>query len=273
MATYVIGDIHGCFDELQQLLIKIAFNVSSDTLWFTGDLVNGGTKSLETLLFIKNLGSKAICVLGNHDLTLLRAIINNTPANHLKNQALQQILNHQQCHELTAWLQQLPLIHYDIQKNILLVHAGLAPQWDLNQALTLAKELATIIKGPQAATFFANMFGDEPALWQDNLTGWERYRCITNYLTRLRFCRNDGFMNLVAKGPVHDAPANMLPWYAVPSRLTRNIKIIFGHWAALQGQVSEHNVIAVDTGCVWGHHLTALRLEDNYKFTVPRLKS
>jgi bis(5'-nucleosyl)-tetraphosphatase (symmetrical) len=271
MATYAIGDIHGCFDELQLLLEKIAFNATKDILWFTGDLVNGGNKSIETIQFIKSLGTNAICVLGNHDLTLLGVAMGKIDSNKFKNKGLEKILNSPNINELLTWLRQLPLLHYDANINTVLVHAGLAPQWELSKAIALAKEVETIIKSPQAPEFFSNMFGNEPAIWDDSLIGWQRLRCITNYLTRLRFCSKDGLMDLLEKGPSNKAPANMMPWYEVPNRQSRNIKIIFGHWAALIGKTSNSNVIALDTGCVWGNYLSALRLEDNCKFEIKRI--
>ncbi len=268
MATYAIGDIHGCFDELQLLLKKFSFNREQDILWFTGDLVNGGHKSIETLQFIKNLGEKAICVLGNHDLTLLG--IASGKIKHSKDSSyIESILTYSQKDELLAWLQSRPLIHYDQALNILLVHAGLAPQWSIEKALALAKEVETILQDKQQALdFFANMFGNNPTIWDDNLTGWERVRCITNYLTRLRFCSKTGQMDLLEKGPSHKDPLNMMPWYAIPNRASKSTKIIFGHWAALIGKTDGNNVVALDTGCIWGNYLSAIRLEDHCIFTI-----
>lgn len=273
MATYAIGDIHGCFDELQLLLDKIAFDISKDVLWFTGDLVNGGKKSIETIQFVKSLGNKAITVLGNHDLTLLGLAMGKICPIKYERKEIEAILTAPNKDELITWMQHLPLIHYDENLNILLVHAGIAPQWDLPKVLALAKEVESTMQGPQATAFFVNMFGNEPALWDDHLTGWDRLRCITNYLTRIRFCNREGRMDLLEKGPLSCAPINMMPWYDVPHRLTNDVKIVFGHWAALIGKTNNNNVISVDTGCVWGNYLSALRLEDHCQFAIKRIKS
>jgi bis(5'-nucleosyl)-tetraphosphatase (symmetrical) len=272
MATYAIGDIHGCFDELQLLLAKIAFDRKQDVLWFTGDLINGGSKSIETLQFIKDLGQHAICVLGNHDLALLSIASSkiNIPKDNRKQLNFDAILKNPNINELLAWLQSLPLLHYDQTFNTLLVHAGIAPQWRIEKAFALAKEVETILQSEQAPDFFAHMFGNKPDLWDDTLTGWGRLRCITNYLTRLRFCTIDGRMDLLEKGPANMAPPTMMPWYAVPNRLSQDTRIIFGHWAALVGQ-ADNNVLGLDTGCVWGNYLSALRLEDNCIFKIDRL--
>lgn len=272
MATYAIGDIHGCFDELQLLLEKISFDLTKDVLWFTGDLVNRGNKSIETLQFIKNLGKSAICVLGNHDLILLGMAAGKIQFPKTNSLAFELILKHPQKDELLAWLQTCPLLHYDPTFNTILVHAGLAPQWSLAQALALTKELAVVLQDQQQATmFFANMLGNAPAIWHDELRSWARLRCITNYLTRLRFCDQAGQMYFLEKSSTHKEPANMMPWYKVPNRLTKDITIIFGHWAALGGATNGHNVIALDTGCVWGNCLSAIRLEDRVMFSVKRL--
>jgi bis(5'-nucleosyl)-tetraphosphatase (symmetrical) len=274
MATYAIGDIHGCFDELQLLLKKIAFNATTDIVWFTGDLVNGGDKSVETMQFVKGLGKSAVCVLGNHDLTLLGIAMGKINPDRVKDPGIKRFLHSHNSDEQLNWLQQLPLLHYDARINTLLVHAGLAPQWELSKALSLSKEVETVIHGSQAPDFFANMLGNEPAIWDDNLTGWCRLRCVTNYLTRIRFCSKDGLMDLLEKGPSKNAPPNMMPWYEVPNRQSNNVRIIFGHWAALIGKTnSDNNVIALDTGCVWGNYLSALRLEDNIKFSIKRIGS
>ena len=254
------------------MLEKISFDKIKDILWFTGDLVNRGSKSIETLEFIKNLGKSAICVLGNHDLILLGMASGKIQFPKTNNLTFDLILKHPQKDELLAWLQTCPLIHYDQTFNTLLVHAGLAPQWSLEKALALSKELENILQDKkQAIIFFANMLGNAPAIWNDKLTGWARLRCITNYLTRLRFCANDGEMDFLEKSSSHKEPSNMVPWYKTPNRLTKDITIIFGHWATLVGETNSHNVIALDTGCVWGNCLTAIRLEDRAIFSVNRL--
>ena len=271
MATYVIGDVHGCFAELQLLLAEFAFNPLQDTLWFTGDLINGGPQSVETLQFIHDLGERAICVLGNHDLTLLGMAakkitfkIEQHGAGYL------QILADKRVAALIPWLQSRKLSYYSPTFKILLVHAGVAPQWTIEQTLGLAGEVEAVLQNPStAADFFANMFGNEPATWSDNLTGLQRLRCITNHLTRIRFCDLNGTMDLLNKGDLDSKADNMLPWYSVPWRTSRHTKIIFGHWAALQGKTEpQYNVVALDTGCMWGNYLSAMRLDDGRMFRV-----
>jgi bis(5'-nucleosyl)-tetraphosphatase (symmetrical) len=271
MSTYVIGDLHGCLDELQLLLEKISFNKETDLLWFTGDLIIGGNKSLETLRFIKNLENNVICVLGNHDLTLLGLAVANIKMKEHIIKEFEPILNSPDKKEIVSWLRQLPLLHYDEKYNTLLVHAGIAPQWTIEKAINLAKEVEDIIQSEHATDFFLNMFGNKPEIWNDNLINWERARCITNYLTRLRFCSKEGHMNLLEKGPPHTPPPNLMPWYSVPNRLSKNTRIIFGHWAALEGEAKENNIVAIDTGCMWGNYLSAIRLEDNKIFKIKSL--
>lgn len=193
MATYVIGDVHGCFAELQLLLSEFNFNSKQDILWFTGDLVNGGPQSIETLQFIMDLQERAICVLGNHDLTLLGLASKKLVLSTTHTARFAKILTDIHTPKLINWLQSRKIMHYDPHFKVALVHAGLAPGWSINQALDLAAELETTLQNQrQAATFFANMFGNEPASWDDALVGIDRLRCITNYFTRLRFCSQDG---------------------------------------------------------------------------------
>ena len=258
MATYAIGDVQGCYDPLQRLLAKIAFNAKHDRLWFVGDLVNRGPQSLAVLRFIRSLGDNAVTVLGNHDLTLL-AVAEGCSRLRSKD-TFQDILRAPDCDELLNWLRQRPLIHYDAKLNFLMVHAGLAPQWNLQQALTYAHEVEEILRGPGYRGFLDAMFGNEPHLWNDNLTGIERLRCITNYLTRIRFCTDDGALSLIHKGAPGSQPAALKPWFETANRCTSEINIVFGHWAAL-GFYRQPGIYALDSGCVWGNTLTALRLD------------
>lgn len=312
MATYVIGDVHGCFDELQQLIALIKFQPQVDKLWFTGDLVNGGNKSIETINFVRQLGTDAICVLGNHDLTLLGIALGITPGikytstsdakytaalkttpcttaattpgdslvtvskiTSLENSSVHTAgytdiltLPSKQLDTIISWLRTRPLVHYDSALNTLLVHAGVAPQWDIATTLSLGKEIEAILSGNNATAFLGNMFGNYPTNWDDRLTGWDRSRCIVNYMTRLRFCKENGELELATKGKAADAPADTKPWFTIPNRKTQQTNIVFGHWAALEGKTGISNVFAVDTGCVWGNKLTALRLEDKQLFSV-----
>lgn len=266
MPNYSIGDVQGCFNALTTLLKKINFNPAKDTLWFTGDLINRGPQSLEVLRFVKSLGKKAIVVLGNHDLHLL-AVANQLTANK-KQDTLAEILTAPDGKALCDWLRQQPLLHHDKKLGYTLVHAGLAPQWNLAKAMQCAEEVQTVLRSDRYAEFLTNMYGDEPNCWQEELTGWPRLRVITNYFTRMRFCKLDGTLDLTKKGKADNPPENFLPWFKIPQRKHKNLKIIFGHWAALNGEVDEPNVFALDTGCIWGNCLTAMRLEDGKRFKV-----
>ena len=258
MAVYAIGDVQGCYDSLQRLLAKLEFDPKQDCLWLVGDLVNRGPQSLAVLRFIRSLGTRAIAVLGNHDLTLL-AVAEGYSQPRSKD-TFQDVLRAPDCDELLNWLRRRPLIHYDAKLNFLVVHAGLAPQWDLQQALACAREVEKVLRGPDYRDFLAAMFGDEPRLWHDDLTGIERLRCIINYLTRMRFCTDEGALSFAHKGPPGSQPATLKPWFETPGRGTTGISIVFGHWAAL-GFYRRPGIYALDSGCVWGNTLTALRLD------------
>lgn len=268
MATYAIGDVQGCYDELLALLDLIAFEPQKDCLWFAGDLVNRGPQSLEVLRFIKQLPHTHI-VLGNHDLHLLA--LANGHAHH--KHTLHDVLNAPDLSELINWLRQQPLLHYDTHLNYLMVHAGLPPQWDLTIAQQCAQEVEAILRSEHYAELLKNMYGDEPNKWQPNLIGLERQRFIINALTRIRFCDKEGRLNLHTKTGLEAQPTGYLPWFKIPGRLNGSLQIVFGHWAALQGVTEEARVHALDTGCVWGNALTAMRLEDGQRFSVACLRS
>lgn len=264
MSTYAIGDVQGCLNELQKLLDAIHFDSQRDTLWFAGDMINRGSQSLETLRFIKNLGERHITILGNHDLHLLAV---HYGARHLnKTDTLDAILNASDKIDLIEWLRHRPLLHSS--QGFTLVHAGLAPAWSIQKARALAHEVETALRGQTPDYFLKHMYGNEPDYWDDNLAGMDRLRVITNYLTRLRFCYADGRIDLKYKGEIAGKPKELLPWFDVPNRANENENIIFGHWAALNGKTTLPCLFALDTGCVWGNCLTALRLEDKQKFSV-----
>lgn len=267
MATYCIGDIQGCFDELEQLLKIIDYNHNRDKLWFVGDLVNRGPKSLEVLRFIKNLPNTKV-VLGNHDLHLLNFYnkIVDFEVSHIE-----QIISAPDGPELIEWLRMQPLIHYAPEHNCVLVHAGIYPGWSLENALTYAKEAEKILRGKNYIDFLKHMYGNQPTIWSDDLNGWDRFRFIINACTRMRFCDLNGNLEFEHTGNIETAPPGYLPWFKIPRRKTKDTKIIFGHWAALEGITNEPNAIALDTGCVWGSSLTALRLDDGIKFNHPPL--
>jgi bis(5'-nucleosyl)-tetraphosphatase (symmetrical) len=259
MTTYAIGDIQGCHDELLQLLEKIHFEPDQDTLWFVGDLVNRGPQSLETLRFIKGLGKSAICVLGNHDLHLLAlATVNQTPK---KKDTLNAILEAPDRDELLHWLRHRPLIHYEKERKQLLVHAGLPAQWKPKEAVEYAAEVEAVLRSDQHLDLFHQMYGNEPVIWNKELSGWARYRFIINALTRMRYCNTDGALNLKEKYAPGTQPEGLMPWFDVPERRSRKKEIIFGHWSTL-GLLRREGIIALDTGCVWGGSLTAVDLDD-----------
>ena len=271
MSTYAIGDIQGCYDELIALLDRIAFDPEQDQLWFTGDLINRGPHSLKTLRFVRQLGTCATCVLGNHDLHLLATAHNRREKT--RKDTLDEILDADDRDELLHWIRRQPLIHSDGTFGYTLVHAGLPPQWDLEQAFILSREVTDVLASDSYLDFLDHMYGDEPVCWDDSLTGWDRLRFIINACTRMRYCTAGGAMNLEEKGPPGSQPEKYLPWFMLENRKTRNDRILFGHWSTVHlGNVSDfrkYNVYPLDTGCLWGGRLSALRLEDNEWFSVP----
>lgn len=263
MSTYAIGDIQGCHDELLALLKLINFQAEQDTLWLTGDIVNRGPKSLETLRFIKNLPNK-IVVLGNHDIHLLALSCGHPHDDH----SVHDILNAPDRDELIDWLRIQPMIHYDTDFNYAMVHAGVPPTWDVYEAMDYAAEVEVLLHSPSYPELLHHIYGDTPVRWQNNLKGWDRLRFITNALTRIRFCSATGDLDFSFKGELGSQKPEYLPWFQIPNRASLNDKIIFGHWAALEGKAQGKNIYALDTGCVWGGHLTAMRLEDEQRFSV-----
>jgi bis(5'-nucleosyl)-tetraphosphatase (symmetrical) len=266
MATYAIGDLQGCLKPLKKLLKKIDFDPQEDTLWFTGDLVNRGPESLETLRYLYALREHIVVVLGNHDLHLLAVAAgfrHPSPSD-----TLDDILNAPDKNELLAWLTQLPLLHHDPRLNYTMVHAGIPPQWSLKKAQKRAAEVEAVLRSEQRDTFLLTMYGNKPKRWKKELTNTERWRVITNYFTRMRFCTEDGKLELTAKAGIHHAPEGYAPWFEFMNRKTWDEPIVFGHWAALEGQAYSENVYALDTGCIWGGCLTAMRLEDKQRFSV-----
>jgi bis(5'-nucleosyl)-tetraphosphatase (symmetrical) len=260
MAVYAVGDIQGCDEEFGRLLQTLNFSPSRDTLWLVGDLVNRGPRSLEVLRRVKALGSAVISVLGNHDLHLLALAL--SPNEPLKSKdTLRPILDAPDRDELIDWLRHRSMLHHDAKLGCTMVHAGLRPQWDLATAQSCARELEETLRDERRCReLFKHMYGDKPDRWSDDLRGMERLRFITNCLTRLRYCRDDGTLELKFKGEVKDAPKHVMPWFKVPHRKSRDTRIVFGHWSAL-GYHDADGVLATDTGCVWGEKLCAVRLD------------
>jgi len=264
MPTYCIGDVQGCYDELQSLLQLINFDRKNDTLWFVGDLVNRGPKSLDVLRFVRKL-KKCIVVLGNHDFHLLAVYHKLT---HPRSHILDSVLKAEDSLELINWLRKCPLLHYDLNFNCVLVHAGLLPQWNLHTAIQCASEVENVLKSDHYIDLLKHMYGNKPDRWSLRLRGWSRLRFIINSFTRMRFCHMDGRLDFHYQCKVGMQPTEYLPWFKVPTRKVRNVEIVFGHWAALDGEIDEPYMYALDTGCVWGKGLTAMRLEDKKRFQV-----
>jgi len=265
LATYAIGDLQGCFEPLERLLEVISFDRARDRLWFVGDLVNRGPDSLACLRFVRDLGDRAVAVLGNHDLHLL--CVAEGIHGMGKRDTLQPILDDPERDALLAWLRRRPLLHSE--DGFVLVHAGVLPAWSVAQARELAAEIERHLHGPRYRELLLNMFGDEPHAWDESLAGWERMRIIVNALTRVRMCDRTGALALRYKGePDEHAPAGLVPWFDVPGRASRDATIIFGHWSALGLRVRD-DIACLDSGCIWGRSLSALRLEDRAVFEVP----
>lgn len=260
MAVYAVGDVQGCLSPLRCLLEQVSFEPTQDRLWLVGDLVNRGPQSLETLRFLYAMRDAVTAVLGNHDLHLL-AVAHNVECLK-KGDTLREILDAPDCAELLDWLRCQPLIHHDAERQLTMVHAGIPPQWTLKKALKRAAEVEEVLRDDSRLPFFLDgMYGNEPNKWDSDLHGITRLRVITNYFTRMRFCTADGRLEFKSKEGLGSAPKGYAPWFSHPERKMRGQKIIFGHWAALQGQCSEPGVVALDSGCVWGGAMTLLDID------------
>lgn len=264
MATLIVGDVQGCYDELRQLLDLAGFDEKRDELWLTGDLVARGPQSLQTLRFVRSLGRQATTVLGNHDLHLLALAADIKIAK--GKDRLSELLEAPDRDELLAWLATRPLLAIHPQHAFVMVHAGIHPAWHLHQAVAYAREVEQVLRGPQQLQLLQQMYGDGPAYWDEALSGAPRWRFIINAFTRMRYCeRNTLVMDLAFKGPPTKAPTGQVPWFKL--RHGGEPPIIFGHWASLLGQTGEPTIIGLDTGCVWGNQLTLLRWEDRQYFS------
>ncbi len=256
MAIYAIGDVQGCYDDLLRLLDRIAFDPATDTLWLVGDLVNRGPKSLEVLRFVKALGDAAVTVLGNHDLHLLAAHASGIVH---KKDTFRPVLDAEDADELIDWLRRRPLFHTNGE--FCLLHAGLPPQWDLETARVLAARAEQVLRSDDYRLFLQQMYGNQPDLWSDELQGMALLRFIINGFTRMRYVDADGRLDFTQDGPPGSQPQHLMPWFAAANRKTAGLRIVFGHWSQL-GYYAGHNCYAIDTGCLWGGQLTALRLGD-----------
>jgi len=256
MSTYAIGDVQGCFTQLKALLIELDFKSDKDKLWFAGDIVNRGPDSLKTIRFIKSLEDNAVTVLGNHDLHLL-AVANGRKKQSRKD-TIQDILNAADSQKLLDWLIQRPLLHYQEKHHVCMSHAGLFPEWTLDQALANAAEVENVLQSSKAHEFFHHMYGDKPNKWSDHLEGWDRLRFITNSFTRMRYLRDDMKLSLKEKGAPDKQAENIHPWFMF-EKADENLNILFGHWSTLKNPNIDF-LHPLDTGCLWGGKLTALKV-------------
>lgn len=257
MAIYAIGDLQGCYRQFASLLDKLRFDPATDRIWLVGDLVNRGPESLQVLRLVRSLGESATVVLGNHDLYLLMVAAGFSRRG--KDDTLARVLEAPDRDVLLHWLARRPLAH--AENGFLMVHAGVLPSWTVARTVALAGEVEAALTGPHSHRFLTHLQGDQPEQWADTLAGQDRLRCIVNVLTRMRFCTLDGRLKMRAKGPPEKAPPGMVPWFRLPDRAWHGHTVLFGHWSAL-GYYRLPGLIALDSGCVWGGKLTAVRLED-----------
>jgi bis(5'-nucleosyl)-tetraphosphatase (symmetrical) len=267
MAIYAIGDIQGCYDSLQRLLDKLEFSESDDQLWFVGDLVSRGKKSLKTLRFVKGLGDSAVTVLGNHDVSLISmsyGTINIHPS-------LKKLLRSKHSDELIEWLRFRPVLHVDKSIGFCMAHAGISPQWGLEEAQKYANEIEISLRGSDTAEWLKNVYGDKPKLWSNDLESYQRHRYILNAFMRMRYCNSkDGSLNFKLKGVPKIkklSSSKQVPWFMYPQRKELPVRVVFGHWSSL-GYYNNENVTAIDTGCVWGRQLTAVRLDVDIPYPI-----
>lgn len=267
MSTYLIGDVHGCYDELHSLLEQVAFDPQQDTLWLTGDLVARGPGSLDVLRYVRSLGDCVRLVLGNHDLHLL-AVFAGISRNKPKDR-LTPLLEADDADELINWLRRQPLLQVDEEKKLVMAHAGITPQWDIETAKTCAREVEAVLSSDTYPLFIDAMYGDMPNNWTPELTGLARLRFSTNALTRMRFCFPNGQLDMICKDTPDTAPPPLKPWFDIPGPVASEYTIVFGHWASLEGKGTPEGIIGLDTGCCWGGVLTMLRWEDKAWFVQP----
>ena len=269
MSTYAIGDVQGCYPELRSLLRECGFDARHDRLWFAGDLVNRGPCSLEVLRFVADLGDRAHVVLGNHDLHLV-ASAHGVRRLRVKD-TFHDVLDAADCEALVDWLRDRPIVHQDPERAFLMAHAGIAPAWTIDDAMRLGREFSEAVRGADRLRFLSGMYGNKPDRWQDSLAGLDRLRFVTNAFTRMRYCHADGRLDFSETRPPGAQDPSLAPWYTLRDAGADGARIVFGHWATLQILTAlprTLHVRHVDTGCVWGGSLTALRLEDDREFSV-----
>ncbi len=267
VADYAIGDLQGCYVPFLRLLETINFDPLGDRLWLVGDLVNRGPDSLAILRFLYQCPQRPRITLGNHDLHLLQQLFCPSAVKYADD-TLDEVCNAPDGMALGHWLRTFPFIEYDAHLNVVMTHAGISPLWTLEETQALAQELSLALNGENYVEVLTYLQHKTPVKWSATLTGLERLRVIAYYLTRMRYCDAEGALSLGYKGAVSDAPAGLYPWYVVPNRVSIAADIVFGHWSALMGQCPNPHIYPIDTGCLWGGPLTALRLQDKQFFSV-----
>ncbi|MGA0840189.1 MAG: symmetrical bis(5'-nucleosyl)-tetraphosphatase [Pseudomonadales bacterium] len=259
MTIWAIGDVQGCLDELRELLDRIEFDPACDTAWFVGDLVNRGPDSLGVLRFVRGLGAAARTVLGNHDLHLLAIYLGGHPLR--GGDTFADVLAADDAEELCDWLRRQPLLVLDRSSGFVMTHAGIPHIWSLEEAQMHAAEVEQVLAGPDASGFLRVLYGNRPDVWRANLESYDRLRLITNYFTRMRLIAPDGRLDFAYKGPLQAVPDAWVPWFELRAKNPLPVQIAFGHWASLEGHSGQPGIHALDTGCVWGRSLSAIRLD------------
>ncbi|ORU90597.1 MAG: diadenosine tetraphosphatase [Cycloclasticus sp. symbiont of Poecilosclerida sp. M] len=258
MATYAIGDIQGCYKPFRKLLDTLKFDPTKDTLWLVGDLINRGPDSLKTLRYIISLGDSVRTILGNHECHMLAVYFGHKKAH--KSDTFSDILEADSADQLINWVRSQPVFYEDLKLGYSMLHAGLPPQWTLEQTRACARELEATLRGDNIDAFLSAMYGNTPNIWSENLTGFDRLRFIINCFTRMRYCNQNGKLNLKEKGPIGSQAKYLMPWFMVPNRKTQDCKLLFGHWSTL-GLAQANNSWCLDSGCLWGGELSAMRLD------------
>lgn len=271
MATYAIGDIQGCYEEFSRLLDLIDFRESRDRLWLLGDLINRGPDNLSVIRRVMAMGDAAITVFGNHDLHFLA--VHRGGHSPGRNDTFSDLLESKHVSDISDWYRHRVFFHRDKELGYVMAHAGVPHLWGAKQALALAAEVEDVIRGAKCEAYFKQLYGDEPDVWNEKWEGMERWRIITNYFTRMRLIDEKGMLNFSHKGSLEDAPPELSPWFTLRSKNPLKQKILFGHWAALEGHTGEDCIIGLDTGCVWGRSLTSLRLDDGKMYQVESVKT